>query len=482
MVADLLDGVPVTGIRGDAVATPVTAVEFDSRRVASGTLFCCVPGEHTDGHLHAAEAVSRGAGSLLCDHFLDLGVTQVRVAPGEIRPAMASVASTFYGHPARSLQTVGVTGTNGKTTVTQLVRSILEADGRPTGVIGTLAGVRTTPESPDLQRRLAELVSDGRRAVAMEVSSHALTQHRVDGIAFDVAAFTNLSRDHLDHHGSMEEYFEAKATLFTPERCRHAVVFADDPWGARLLGRLGPVGATAVTRDEAGSVELAVGASRFTWRGREVVLPLSGRFNIDNALVAAAVAVALGVDESRVALGLTAAPTVPGRMEVVGAGAPVAVLVDYAHTPAGLEVALDAARSLAAGGRVLVVFGCGGDRDAGKRPLMGAVATTLADVVILTSDNPRSEDPLAIIDQVRSGMDPGVAVTVEPDRAQAIRAAVERAFPGDVVLVAGKGHEDTQTTAGVTVPLDDRVEAGRALEERFGGTPTDGTRSGGPAR
>jgi len=474
-VADLLGGVAVTAIRGDTASTPVTSVEFDSRRVAPGALFCCVPGERTDGHVHAADAVGRGATSLLCEHFLELGVTQVRVEPGAARPAMASVAAAYWGHPARALQTVGVTGTNGKTTVTHLVRAVLEADGRPTGVVGTLGGERTTPEAPDLQRTLAGMVAEGRRAVALEVSSHALTQHRVDGMVFDVAAFTNLSRDHLDHHGTMEAYFEAKASLFSPDRCRHAVVYADDPWGARLIERLGrtagadgPV-VTAVTADEAVDVELAVGASRFTWRGHRVALPLSGRFNVVNALVAAAVATALGVDGSRVADGLAAAAPVPGRMELVGAGSPVAVLIDYAHTPAGLEVALDAARALAGDGRVLCVFGCGGDRDAGKRPLMGAVATARADEVVLTSDNPRSEDPLAIIGAIRAGALPGSAVTVEPDRVAAIRVVVGRARPGDVVLVAGKGHEATQTTAGASVPLDDRVEAARALAERFGG-------------
>ena len=473
LLADLLGGVAVAEVRGDPTTTEVRAVEYDSRRVAAGALFCCVPGERTDGHAHAAEAVSRGASSLLCDHFLDLGVTQVRVAAGGLRPAMATVAAAFCGQPARSLQTVGVTGTNGKTTVTQLVRSVLEADGRPTGVIGTLDGARTTPESPDLQRRLAEYVAGGRTAVAMEISSHALTQHRADAIVFDVAAFTNLSRDHLDHHGTMEAYFEAKASLFTPGHCRHAVVFTDDPWGARLVGRLvGALGedrVTAVRSGEATEVELSVGRSRFIWRGQRVDLPLSGRFNVDNALVAAAIGVALGVSEERVAVGLSGAAPVPGRMEAVGSGWPVSVLVDYAHTPAGLGSALQAARALAGGGRLLCVFGCGGDRDRGKRPEMGEMATTLADVVVLTSDNPRSEDPVAIIDQVRSGMVPGTPVTVEPDRAAAIRAAVTQARPGDLVLVAGKGHEDTQTSGATTVHLDDREEAASALSERFGG-------------
>jgi UDP-N-acetylmuramoyl-L-alanyl-D-glutamate--2,6-diaminopimelate ligase len=475
MVAELLDGVDVRAVRGDAATTPVASVDFDSRRVAPGSLFCCVPGEHTDGHRHAGEAVARGATSLLCDHPLDLEVTQVVVAPGTVRPAMATVSAAFWGHPARSLRTVGVTGTNGKTTVTQLVGSILEAAGWPTEVIGTLGGTRTTPESPDLQSYLAEAVAGGKRAVAMEVSSHALTQHRVDAIEFDVVAFTNLSRDHLDHHGTMEAYFEAKASLFAPGRYRHAVVLADDPWGARLLERLDPATVTAVRGDEASSVALTVGSSRFTWRGRMVDLPLSGRFNVDNALVAAAVATTLGIDEDHVVAGLDAAPVVPGRMEVVDPAAPVAVVVDYAHTPAGLGEALRAVRSLAGDGRVVCLFGCGGDRDPGKRPEMGTVATTLADIVVLTSDNPRSEDPAAIIDEVRSGMTGPAEVVVEPDRATAVRVAVGRARPGDVVLLAGKGHEGTQTTGTSVVAFDDRVEGAAALVERFAG-------QGGPVR
>jgi len=469
MVAQLLDGVIVRDVRGDPSATPVAAVDFDSRRVVPGSLFCCVPGEHTDGHRHAADAVARGATSLLCERRLDLDVTQVVVAPGDVRPAMATVSAAFWGHPARSLRTIGVTGTNGKTTVTQLIGSVLAAAGWPTEVIGTLGGTRTTPEAPDLQSYLAEAVDAGKRAVAMEVSSHALTQHRVDAIEFDVVAFTNLSRDHLDHHGSMEAYFEAKASLFAPGRYRRAVVLADDPWGARLLERLDATSVTAVRRDEAGSVALAVGSSRFTWRGRVVDLPLSGRFNVDNALVAAAVATALGIDEDHVVAGLDAAPVVPGRMEVVDAVAPVAVVVDYAHTPAGLGEALRAVRALAGDGRVVCLFGCGGDRDQGKRPEMGTVATTLADIVVLTSDNPRSEDPTTIIEEVRAGMSGPAEVVVEPDRAAAVRVAVGRARPGDVVLLAGKGHEGTQTTGDTVVAFDDRVEGAAALAERFAG-------------
>ena len=472
-VTTLIHDISVAGVRGDLASTDVSSVEFDSREVRRGSLFCCVPGSHTDGHDHAAEAVGGGATSLLCERFLDLDVTQVRVAPGTIRPAMAEVASAFFDHPSRALTMVGITGTNGKTTVAQLVRSILNASGQSTGVIGTLDGVRTTPEAPVLQRLLAELRSSGHGAVAMEVSSHALSQHRVDGIVFDVAAFTNLSRDHLDHHRTMDEYFAAKARLFDPATARMAVINVDDPWGRRLADGLSGDRVVPVQRSDATDVTLSIGSSSFVWRGRSVTVPLSGMFNVDNALVAASVATSLGVDGAHVVAGLSSAPAVPGRMEVVSAGPPFAVMVDYAHTPAGLDVALSAARALAGPARVICLFGCGGDRDEGKRPEMGAVAARRSDVIVLTSDNPRSEDPMAIIEQILPGIGDTIDPVVEPHRAEAIRTAIMLARPGDVVVLAGKGHETTQVTAGRVEPFDDRVEARRALAERFQG-PTPG--------
>jgi UDP-N-acetylmuramoyl-L-alanyl-D-glutamate--2,6-diaminopimelate ligase len=303
----------------------------------------------------------------------------------------------------------------------------------------------------------------------MEVSSHALTQHRVDGIVFDVAAFTNLSREHLDHHRTMEEYFEAKAGLFDRSRSKLAVVNVDDPWGLRLAGQLAGADVVPVRRSDAEDVVLSVGSSSFRWRGVPVTLPLSGIFNVDNALLAAAIATALGVDDEQVAEGLGVAPVLPGRMEVVSAGAPFVVIVDYAHTPAGLGEVLSAARGLAGSGRVISLFGCGGDRDRGKRPEMGAAAARWSDVVVLTSDNPRSEDPAAIIDQVRAGIGAGVDLVVDPDRGHAIVVAVGLARAGDVVVLAGKGHETTQTVGGQLLPFDDRAEARRALDGRFGG-------------
>ena len=365
----LLDdsGIDIVEIRGDADRTEVYALDFDSRQVRVGSLFFCVPGGTTDGHDHAAEAVRSGATVLVVERLLDLAITQVLVGPGQMRSAMGQLSSAFFGHPSRDLVMVGVTGTNGKTTVTHLVRSILDAAGIPTGVIGTLSGERTTPEAPKLQALLADARDEGRRALAMEVSSHALAQHRVDGVRFEVAAFTNLSHDHLDHHHSMEEYFAAKATLFTPARSHLAVVNVDDPWGERLAHEVAGMTVVPVRRSDASDITLAVGSSSFRWRGRQVALPLTGAFNVDNALLAAAVATSLDVDHEAVVEGLSTAPPVPGRMEVVTAGPPFAVLVDFAHTPAGLRVALSSARRLAGAGRVVCAFGCGGDRR-GHRP------------------------------------------------------------------------------------------------------------------
>ncbi len=463
----LLGDVDVIGTRGRPGDAEVGSIAFDSRRVEPGALFCCVPGTTTDGHRFAADAVAAGAVALLVERFLDLDVPQIRVAEGGVRPAMAQVSAAFFGYPSRRLAMVGVTGTNGKTTVTYLVLSILAAAGTPAGAIGTLTGERTTPESPDLQAALADFRHRGRQAVAMEVSSHALTQHRVDGIVFDVAAFTNLSHDHLDHHQSMEAYFAAKASLFVPNRTRLAVVNLDDPWGERLVGQLAgapvPVPVAVVRRSDASDVKLNVGSSSFTWHGHLVTLPLSGAFNVDNALMAAAIATGLGVGEPAIVAGLAAATPPPGRMEVVTPGPPFAVLVDFAHTPAGLEAALASARRMAGSGRVVCMFGAGGDRDPEKRPMMGEVAGRLADVVVLTSDNPRSEDPLEIIAQVRAGIDPRAELVVEPDRSTAIARTVGLGRTGDVMVLAGKGHETTQELDGSVVPFDDRAEARRAL-------------------
>jgi len=357
---------------------------------------------------------------------------------------------------------IGVTGTNGKTTTTHFLRSVLEADGRRAAVIGTLSGVRTTPASPELQAHLAELAGEGFEAVAMEVSSHALVQHRVDAVSFAVVVFTNLSQDHLDFHGTIDDYFSAKASLFDPDRASKAVVNADDRWGRRLLES-----ARLPTRPfslaDAVDLELDRSGSSFWWEGEPVRLRVAGAVNVANALAAAAGARELGVGAATVAEGLSNLASVPGRNEPVDRGQPFSVLVDYAHTPDALEQTLVGARRMAGDGRVLVVFGCGGDRDRAKRPMMGEVATRLADMAVLTSDNPRSEDPSSILDQVGAGVRRIEVLVVEPDRRAAIALALGAARAGDVVVLAGKGHETTQVTGSHTVRFDDRAVAAEIL-------------------
>jgi UDP-N-acetylmuramoyl-L-alanyl-D-glutamate--2,6-diaminopimelate ligase len=455
----------VLAVEGDA-ATEVTAVTHDSRAVVPGALFCCVPGERADGHAFAPEAVARGAVALLCARPLGLGVPEVRV--DDVRAAMGPAAAAVHDHPSAALPVVGVTGTNGKTTTTWLLQAVLEAAGRPTGLIGTLSGARTTPEAPDLQARLAELRDEGRRAVAMEVSSHALALHRVDGTRFAVAVFTNLGRDHLDFHDSLEDYFAAKARLFGPELADVAVVGLDDPHG-RLLRDAARIPTRGYALADVEDLELGPRSSAGRWRGHRLHVPLGGAFNVRNALAAATAALELGLDEAAVVAGLAAAPPVPGRFEAVPLEAPFSAIVDYAHTPDALEALLGAARSVAPGGRLLVVFGCGGDRDRLKRPAMGEVAARLADVVVVTSDNPRSEDAAAIAAAVVEGAAGPGSVTTELDRRAAIATALAEAGPGDVVVVAGKGHETTQDAGGTVVPFDDRAVVAEEWA-RAGGT------------
>jgi len=460
LLDQLLGGVEVLDVRGDPASTDVSAITHDSRAVAAGSLFCCVPGVRVDGHAFAPDAVASGAAALLDERVLPLEVTQV-VVPA-VRPAMAPVAAAFFGHPSRSLQVVGVTGTNGKTTTVQLLKTIFEAAGRRAGVIGTLTGERTTPEAPELQALLAGFRDDGAAAVAMEVSSHAMALHRADAVWFSVAVFTNLSQDHLDFHETMEEYFAAKARLFDPVRTALGVVNADDPHG-RLLLDSSPVPMVPFSIDDAKDLHVGPTASTFRWRGGDVRLPLGGRVNVANALAAATTAHELGIGSLDIARGLSSAAAVPGRFEAVDAGQPFAVIVDYAHTPDGLEQLLRSVRETSRG-RILVVFGAGGDRDREKRPAMGEVATRLADEAVLTSDNPRSEDPSHIIDAVRAGAQRASALHVEPDRRTAIAYALGRAVGGDVVVIAGKGHEATQQFADKVVPFDDRQVAREELE------------------
>lgn len=439
-------------------------VVSDSRSVSAGSLFCCVPGALHDGHDHAPAAVRGGAVALVCERRLALDVAQLVV--DSTRTAMGPLAAEVHGRPAERLAVVGVTGTNGKTTVVNMVASLVQNAGRTARTIGTLTGARTTPEAPELQRLLATFVDEHVEVVAMEVSSHALDQSRVGGIRFEVGVFTMLGIDHLDYHGTPEAYFAAKAKLFDPGRCRAAVVNVDDVHG-RLLRDGGDGTVIGVSLAEAEDLRHDADGSTFRWRGHEVRLPLIGVHNVTNALLAARVAIELGVDEAEVARGLGELPQVPGRFERFGGGDAPLVVVDYAHTPDALEAALSASRDLVRQrGRVIAVFGCGGDRDQGKRPLMGAVACRGADHVVLTDDNPRSEDPSAIIEAIRSGCDRDVEVV--PGRGEAIASAIAQAEPGDVVLVAGKGHETGQIVGDVVMPFDDRDAVRAALT---GGAP-----------
>ena len=467
-------------VRGDP-ATMVGDVVLDTRKVAPGALFCCVPGARVDGHDLAGKALDAGAVALVVQRPLELKAPQLVV--GRVRDALAPLAAAFFDHPSRRLDLVGVTGTNGKTTTTFLLEAIFRAAGRVPGVLGTVEvrvgddrrpAIHTTPEAPDLQRLLAEMADSGVQAAAMEVSSHGLALHRVDGTRFKAAIFTNLTQDHLDFHADLDDYFLAKRRLFTPAFTPLGVVNLDDPHGRLLAGTAEIAVVTTGTATDADwrATDVAASLEGTSFRvaspagSRPVRLRLAGQFNVANALGALAAADALGIDLDTAVAGLEALAGVPGRFERVDAGQPFTVLVDYAHTPDSLDNLLRAARAVT-GGRVLVVFGCGGDRDRAKRPMMGEIAGRLADVAVVTSDNPRSEDPEAIVAQVAEGVarsaGPG-GFLVEVDRRTAIRTALAMAAPGDAVLLAGKGHEQGQELAGGRkVPFDDAAVAREAL-------------------
>jgi len=463
----------VTGARPVAIGD----LAYDTRNVSAGALFFCVPGERVDGHDLAWEAIERGAAALVVERVLDVDIPQLVV--DDVRAAMAVAADVFFGEPTRELEIVGVTGTNGKTTTVFLLHSMLEAAGRRPGLVGTVSWIVggeertapfTTPEAIELQRLFREMVESGDRSAAIEASSHGSTFRRLDRVRFDALVFTNLSQDHLDLHETMEGYFQAKRRLFTGLQPPPAAVNLGDEWGQRLAAELAASHrAPLVTfglEDDAEirptSLELTVGGSRFQAGGIEVETSLRGIFNVENVLGAVATGLLLDLDERSIQEGIARVSQIPGRYEAIEAGQPFAVLVDYAHTPDSLETALRAARDLGEG-RVIVVFGAGGDRDRGKRPLMGKVAAERADVAILTSDNPRSEDPLAIIQDVLQGA--GMDVEIDPDRRSAIHRALGLAEPGDVVVVAGKGHEQGQEISGSVHPFDDRVVVREALAE-----------------
>jgi UDP-N-acetylmuramoyl-L-alanyl-D-glutamate--2,6-diaminopimelate ligase len=488
---ELLGGVGVQAWVGDR-GVDVNAITHDSRRAARGSCFACIPGAVTDGHLYAGDAVDAGAVALLVERELDLPVAQARV--DDVRAALGPAAAALYDDPSRQLHCLGVTGTNGKTTVTFLLEAIARAAGHRVGVIGTVGArvdgtplplERTTPEADDLQAILARMRDEEVRTVALEVSSHAIDQHRIDGTWLAAACFTNLSQDHLDYHGSMTSYFEAKARLFDPARTAAAAVNVDDRHGLEIARRADDAGLPVTTfacSDErrstrvdvvAENIELSSSGTRFelvtrrTGARAAIASPLLGRFNVSNALAAAATALVSGLAVDTIVAGLQAPLAIPGRLERIRVAddQPCTVLVDYAHTPDALSAALDAARPLAAGGRVVAVFGCGGDRDREKRPAMGRAAAKGADLVVLTSDNPRSEEPEEIARAVLEGLRDGPAsVVVELDRRAAIRDALREANPGDVIVVAGKGHETSQTTGNRTIPFDDRVVVREELE------------------
>ena len=461
----------VTGAR----PVEIGDLAYDSRRVTKGALYFCVPGERVDGHDLAWEAIERGAVALVVERPLEVSVPQV-VVP-DARAAMAVAADVFFGEPTKELEVAGVTGTNGKTTTAFLLQGMLESAGRAPGLVGTIewivggerrAAPFTTPEAIDLQRLFREMLDAGDRSVAVEASSHGSAFRRLDRVRFGALVFTNLSQDHLDLHGTMDDYFQAKRRLFTSAQPPPAAVNVGDEWGRLLASELVEVHRAPLVTfglDDAAEIrpdglKLSTHGSRFRAAGIEIETPLRGLFNVENVLGAVAAGLLLDLDEGAIAAGIAGVSGVPGRFEAVDEGQPFAVLVDYAHTPDSLETVLRAARGLG-DGRVIVVFGAGGDRDRGKRSLMGRVAVELADVVIVTSDNPRSEEPVAIIADVLQGT--GVDVEMDPDRRTAIERAVGLAEAGDVVVIAGKGHEQGQEIAGVVHPFDDRTVAREAL-------------------
>jgi UDP-N-acetylmuramoyl-L-alanyl-D-glutamate--2,6-diaminopimelate ligase len=459
-------------------AVEILDLAHDTRRVREGTLFFCVAGAARDGHDLAPEAVEAGAVAIVVERPLDVDVPQLVVE--SVRASMAVAADAFFESPTESLTVAGATGTNGKSTTAYLLRSIFEADGRSTGLVGTVEWIvggerrdapHTTPEAIDLQRLFREMLDAGNDAVAIEASSHGSHYRRLDRVRFDALVFTNLTQEHLDLHGDMEEYFHAKRRLFTGVTAPPAAVNVGDPYGRRLADELeaahrAPLvtfGLRPEAEVRADRLELGPHGSTFTAMGLVLETHLPGIFNVENVLGAVAAAMLLDVDDGAIVEGIASVRGVAGRFEAVDEGQGFAVVVDYAHKPDALAAVLQAARPLG-DGQLTLVFGAGGDRDRSKRSEMGRIARQLADSVIVTSDNPRSEDPLEIIGDVLHGA--GTDVEVDPDRRSAIETAIARAADGDVVVIAGKGHEQGQEIAGVVHPFDDREIARAALRSR----------------
>jgi UDP-N-acetylmuramoyl-L-alanyl-D-glutamate--2,6-diaminopimelate ligase len=468
----------VAGLSGARIArdgaVEVRDLAYDSRKVEPGTLFFCVAGEKADGHEFGARAVEEGAAALVVERELtELAVPQVVVS--DSRAAMAPVAARFYGDPTRELRVVGVTGTNGKTTTAFLVREILRAGDYSCGLLGTVKQIvggvekeveRTTPEAIELQKTFRQMLEGGDEACAMEVSSHAMTLHRADAIHFEVAIFTNLTQDHLDFHADMEDYFLAKRKLFEAEGTKARIVNVDDPYGRRLASEFECLTFSAEGAEadySARDVSFDASGASFTVGELQLRTGLPGHFNVANALGAFAAAEAMGVGPEIAVGGLAKAARVPGRFEPIDEGQGFSVLVDYAHTPDSLENVLRAARRLTAG-KLISVFGAGGDRDRDKRPKMGRAGAELSDLAVVTSDNPRSEDPEAIVAEVAGGAEGVSNLEVVVDRREAIALALGRAGPGDTVVIAGKGHEQGQEfEGGRKIPFDDREVAREEL-------------------
>ena len=489
-LSDLLSGAAIVPLDPVDVDPAICGVQLDSRRIGEGDLFFALKGERVDGERFVAQAVRRGARAIVAastrPQSLEPGIAWVRV--DEPRGTTGPISKEFYGRPDEALTLVGITGTNGKTTVSYMVQAIAQAAGKRAGRIGTTGYAfddleesldRTTPEATDLFRILDAMRREGAELVAMEVSSHALSLNRVAGTRFAAAAFLNLTRDHLDYYSSEEDYFEAKARLFDKlGPGDHGVIPADSPWGD-LLAKRTRTELLRFGRSDRSDVRLSnevcrLDGSTATLTGPdgpfEIEIALVGRFNLDNAAAAAACAVCLGFGTPAIVAGLHNLKGVPGRMQRIDRGQPFEVWVDYAHTPDALERMLRLARELTTG-RLLVVFGCGGDRDRGKRAKMGRVAVEHADISFITSDNPRSEDPQKILDEVRAGAEqvPGAELRCHVDRREAIRAAIKEAADGDLVVLAGKGHETTQTVLGRVERFDDREVAAEVLDARTGG-------------
>lgn len=446
----------------------VSGITMDSRSVVEGDLFCCVRGANFDGHAFAVTAVEGGASALLVEHYLSEveNVSQIIVA--NVREVIGHYAKTLYGDPSTKLRVVGITGTNGKTTTASLLSSILNAAGVMSQALGTLTNERTTPEAPILQRQLAQAVENDMQVVIMEVTSHAIDQRRINGIQFEIAVFTNISRDHLDYHETQEAYFAAKAALFRQDHAIRAVVNTDDTRG-RLLFDAATIPMATFSLDDIAAVKITASSIEFEWEGVRIDAPIGGRFNVMNLLAACTVARELGLTPKEIARAATQVQSVAGRFERVDVGQDFTVVVDFAHTPEGLAEVLQAGRAVCAG-LVHVVFGCGGDRDSGKRPLMGGVAAQYADNVMVTSDNPRTEDPLDIIKQILEGIPASATCLVNSnsDRRAAISEVLQSARAGDIVIVAGKGHEATQEFAHHREEFDDVAVVRELLNLRIG--------------